>query len=115
MEVDGVCKVALMVGSLRMLGFVPAVLEADEDLVDYVIAGVALGARGGLADEVSGRSRRERVAAVLQHAGWRKANRSDLKSLDARVMQLDVTDHDSILVHRTRSLPLDRELARQER
>jgi hypothetical protein len=79
---DGAAELSLMIGSLRMLGFVPAVIEADEDLLDCVIRDVALLVPDSDVAEVAGRSRRERVAAVIEHAGWRKAIRSDLKLLD---------------------------------
>jgi len=59
----------------------------------------------GVADrdvaELAGRSRRERVEAVIEHAGWRKADASDVKLLDdwllGRAMEHDKPQIDDVV------------------
>ena len=79
---DGAVDVALMLGSLRMLGFIPGSLEASAELVDFVVADLKASQQEEVgAGELAARSRRDRVIAVVDHAGWRRPSRSDLKVL----------------------------------
>ena len=78
---DGAVDVGLMLGSLRMLGFVPPSVTASQELVVFVAAELSA-TRYDDVVVVAERSRRNRVAAVVDHAGWRRPNRLDLKLLD---------------------------------
>jgi len=80
---DGAVDVALMLGALRMLGFGPGCLDAPAELVDFVVADLKSSLQEEVvATELAARSRRDRVIGVVDHAGWRRPNRSDLKLLD---------------------------------
>ena len=80
---DGAVDVAVMLGTLRMLGFVPGTLDVPEVLVDFVRTTVGSGSSDdpGQAD-LAPRSRRDWVIAVTAHAGWRRPAASELKLLD---------------------------------
>lgn len=79
---DGAVDVALMLGSLRMLGFIPGSLDASAELVDFVVTDLKANQQGEAGvTELAARSRRDRVTAVVDHAGWRRPSQSDLKLL----------------------------------
>jgi TnpA family transposase len=80
---DGAVDVALMLGSLRMLGFVPSELPKSTELVAFVAGQLMQTEEIDVAGaETPERSRRHRVAATVSHAGWRRPDKSDLKLLD---------------------------------
>jgi len=82
-----------MLGSLRMLGFVPGSVDASRELIEFVTAELsAVEHCGGVV--VAERSRRDRVTAVIGHGGWRRPNRSDLKLLDDWLLERAM-EHDS--------------------
>jgi len=75
---------AVQLSALSFLGFVPADLTATPPEVVTHLAkqiGVSPAALGGYAREVSGRSRREHVEAVVAQAGWRPCARGEWKVL----------------------------------
>ncbi len=66
-----------------MLGFIPGSLNASAELIDFVVTDLKANQRQEVgAAELAARSRRDRVIAVVDHAGWRRPSRSDLKVLD---------------------------------
>jgi TnpA family transposase len=75
---------AVQLCALRFLGFIPADIaaapaEAVERLAERI--GVDPAALGRYEHEVSTRSRREHVQAVVAHAGWRACGRGEWKTL----------------------------------
>jgi hypothetical protein len=75
---------AVQLSALRFLGFVPADLTATPPEAATHLAkqiGVSPAAIGGYVREVSGRSRREHVEAVIAQAGWRPCGRGEWKAL----------------------------------
>lgn len=65
-------KFALMIGSLRMLGFIPAVITADEDLLECGRVDLALGVAPGdvaqVADTASHSNGRQTELQIRQEA-----------------------------------------------
>ena len=79
----GAVEVALMLGSLRMLGFVPTNPPESAELSAFVAAQLRRNEEFDVAgSEIPERSRRHRLAAAVEHAGWRRPGKSDLKLLD---------------------------------
>jgi len=85
---DGAVDVALMLGSLRMLGFVPADLPDSAELRAFVAGQLRSNEEFDVTgSEIPERSRRHRLAATVEHAGWRRPGKSDLKLLDGWLLE----------------------------
>lgn len=79
----GAVDVAIMLGALRMLGFVPSSLTVPDLVSEFVVEGLADPSDDNLSGrDRAPRSQRDRVVAVVAHAGWRRPAESDLKLLD---------------------------------